>query len=715
MVLALAASGCGATKSDRQSPSPTASPAHVQLTTAPGPGAVQRVTWDLPMGEPVSLDYAKAGYTSVDTVVSNMNDTLLRYEPDWTLTPCIAESWSSPDPRTIVYTIRRDVEFWDGHPLTAQDVVYSLRRHKDEHVGSVWSAFYTTVADIAETGPYEVTVSFKQPDELFNKEMATAAGAVTEETFAEARGDSYGSPSAGVMGSGPYKFVSWQPGSQIVLERNTDYWDTRYEPKVQKVVVRWITDPAALSKALLSGKIDGSYEIPPREIPALSSTSKGKVTYGPGLGVSELLPTSSTGPMADPALRRALSMALDRGAIMEDVYNEAAVPNKTFTPPTAWDPEAPDVYQKAYDALPPVTPNVAAAKKIVDSRKESDRGVTLAVLAGDQKHLELATAVQQAAKRIGLNVEAKELDPADYASAFYLPEHRDDIDLILTLGYLNVPDPLDYLVYWFGPSAFFNWTDYRNATVESKLAAARRTTDAEKRAQLIVAAQKIYTNDAVVIPVCNEDVVLYMNERISGAPASFTFLWQPSFAMIGGAAPSGHISGNVTCVGADSDEGVLVEALRNGHVVASTTTNDKGAYDLALESGTYTVTVRWSRDDLETYSRQYDVTPECDFVKDVTLQVTSPGGGGSPGSSEGPTGGPTGPTGGPTTRPSVAVPNVVAMDLATAQTTLAAHGFQVSVTMKAGTGQPPGTVVDQDPPGDTTAPEGSTVTITVAQ
>ena len=72
----------------------------------------------------------------------------MRFSPTWKLGPGIAESWTNPDPKTLVYTIRQDAKFWDGNPVTADDVVYSLNRNMDPKSGSIWIAFYSNVKSI---------------------------------------------------------------------------------------------------------------------------------------------------------------------------------------------------------------------------------------------------------------------------------------------------------------------------------------------------------------------------------------------------------------------------------------------------------------------------------------------------------------------------------------------------------------------------------------
>ena len=273
--------------------------------------------------------------------------------------------------------------------------------------------------------------------------------------------------------------------------------------------------------------------MPSTSIPELKTASTGKLYFGPGLTVSEMVPTGEPGPMSNPQLRTALMMAIDRTAIVNAVFNGAAVPNKALTPPNAWDPAAIGIYKTAYDALPSLTPDVAGAKTIVAGQSGTTKPIVLALLAGDQTELQLASVVQQAASSIGLHVTLKQMQPLDFSNAFFIPSYRKGIDLMVTFGFLDIPDPLDYLALFYGPQPIFNWINYNNPTVLNSVAAARATFDATKRAQLVTEAQAQYMKDQVVLPIANNDEVLFMNNRITGAPVSFAYIYLPSLAMIG--------------------------------------------------------------------------------------------------------------------------------------------------------------------------------------
>ena len=536
-VLALALGGgllaaCGG--EDEGDEGTDATGVELQTTTPPADGLVDEITWNLGFGEPTTIDPHKAGDYGPCFVASQLHDTLVRYTPDWELGPGIAESWEQVDDLTLVYTIRQDAKFWDGSQVTADDVLFSLERSADWDTGSIWADFFANVESMEKTGPWEVTVRFSVPDELFNKEMATSGGGgIVKKDYVEEVGhEAYGAGTT-VMGSGPYKVVEWRPGDQITLEANPDYWDPNLVPKVAKVNLTFISETSTITSAILSGEIDGSYEVPATSVPALEG-APGTVYFGPSLTAVSVMAAHADGLAGDPDVRKALSMAIDRQSIVDTVFNGHAVINKTLTPPSAWDPEAIDIYEAAYAEIPGDEPDIEGAKALLEGKEGLDQPLVMAMAAGDEPELRVSSIVQQAAKDIGLTIELKPLQAMDMANVFYVPEYREGLDLVMTWGWLDIPDPLDYTVLSVMETSYFNWTGYSNPEMEALLNEARQTFDPATRAGLVVEAQEMYTADTVVIPLVNPHQFLYMSDRISGAPCSFAYMWIPGLAMIGG-------------------------------------------------------------------------------------------------------------------------------------------------------------------------------------
>jgi peptide/nickel transport system substrate-binding protein len=502
-------------------------------TTPAAKGPLSSITWDLPGGEPTTLDYVKSADYSPDIMVSNLCDNLLRLTPTWGVQPGLATSWHYTNATTLVFNIRHGVTFWDGSPLTSADVVYSMLRNLNPNVGAVNGAYYGSVKTITASGPYQVTVAFSKPDELFIKEMATISGSIAEKSYMVKQGAKYGTPAGGVMCTGPYELKQWSAGNDIILQANPHYWDPAYTAKIKTITVKFIANSSTLTSALLSGEVDGAYGVPATSYPELKTASSGNLYFGPSLSITELAPTSSTGPIANVKIREALSLALDRSAIAKVIYGGAATPNLALTPPTAWDPAARAAYSAAYAKLGPSSPDIATATKLVKSVPNHSAPITLALLAGDQTELALATAVQQAASQIGLTVKLDEMQPLAFSNAFFVASYRKGIDLIVDEGYLDVPDPLDYTGLWFPKGALFNYTGYNNALVNRNLAAAQQTFNPGARATLFLAAQAQYMKDKVVIPVVNPAESLFLNKSITGAPASFAYIYEPCLAKLG--------------------------------------------------------------------------------------------------------------------------------------------------------------------------------------
>lgn len=528
-VVVAASSAYGSSRSPRSASSSVG----LVSTTPAAKGPLSAITWDLPGGEPTTLDYAQSADYSPDIVVSNLCDNLLRLTPTWNIQPGIATSWHYTNPTKLVFNIRHGVTFWDGTGLTSADVAYSMLRNLNPNIGAVNGAYYGSVKNITASGPYQVTVNFAKPDELFVKEMATISGSIAEKAFLIKKGKTYGTAAGGVMCTGPYELKQWSPGNDIVLQANSHYWDPTYTAKIKTVTLKFIVNSSTLTSGLLSGEIAGAYGVPATSYPELKSASSGTLYFGPSLSITELAATSTTGPIANVKIRQALSLALDRSAIAKVVYGGAATPNLALTPPTAWDPTATGAYKAAYAKLGPTSPDLKIATALVKSVPNHSAPITLALLAGDQTELALATAVQQAGSAIGLMIKLDEMQPLAFSNAFFVASYRKGIDLIIDDGYLDVPDPLDYTGLWFPKGALFDYTGYNNTLVNTSLAMAQQTFNPAKRAKLFLTAQAQYMKDKIVIPVVNPAEALFLNKSITGAPASFAYIYEPCLAKLG--------------------------------------------------------------------------------------------------------------------------------------------------------------------------------------
>lgn len=542
VVAALALAGCGGGGSSSSSSTTSTSsspfhPAGVSITpTTPAPTkSVSSVTWDEPYGEPPSLDPLKSYGIPENTVLSNVCDALLRTGPNLKLQPGLATSWTHPTPTTWVFHIRSGVRFWDGTPLTTEDVVYSLNRQLDPKLGTFYTAWVADIKSIAQSGPSEVTLRTKVPDVIVAQMMASGLGTVIEKKYAEAKGSSYGTPAGGIMCTGPFELKSWQSGQQIVLSRNPSYWDPTLEPKVGTLTFKFVTDATTLTNALASGAIDGTYEVPIQGIPRLKEA--GNMYYGLSTNQGILQPIQAKGIVTNVKIREALSLAIDRAGIAKTIFQGLAVPSRAAVPPDSFS-YATQQYQDWYEAVPtPPTPDLEAAKKLVREAGSPSTPMTIGIQLGDSQAAAVAGAIQSAAQQIGLNMKVKTLPTAQYVELVFSEKARAGIDW--TTGnnnYIDQAEPLQVLYYWGRSNSPYNLDGFASAEVDHLFAEARAQSDPNRRATVAIEALQKWVVPVNNIPLYVSPQRLFMNRRITGAPASFsTFLYYPWAAELGGA------------------------------------------------------------------------------------------------------------------------------------------------------------------------------------
>jgi peptide/nickel transport system substrate-binding protein len=497
--------------------------------TTPAPsGELAQLKWGL-FYEPSSLDWIYSYNYEENTVVTNVTECLMRLTPQFEIVPSLAESYKLADDLTHVYTIRQGVKFHDGSPMTTADVMYSLKRNQNPN--SYWFFAFTNVKSIDQTGPWEVTVRMKRADVTFPGLMATPAGGVGPQAYIKAKGKNYGTPAAGPVGTGPFKFTSWNQGANIALARHDEYWDTEHAPKTKAVQFSFIPEESTMTTGLLSGEIDGAYHTPYSGLNQLRSTSAGKLYLGKSMLFTVIYIATTTGPMADVNIRRALLMAIDRKALAQTVYNGAATPLPNTQLPLGQWGYARSQAAAAFAKLPQPEVDVEGAKKLA-AKGDTSGTVVIGTRASFQRYINIASIIQDAGKKIGLDIRIKAINPNDYGDLFFSSDARKGIDLFVSENYADIPEPLETLYDTVTPqppdaAVSYNYDNYDNPMVTQDLDKAIGESDDDKRAALIIDAQSVLAKQPANLPLVSPAVPLFLNSRVTGAPASFCYLYYP--------------------------------------------------------------------------------------------------------------------------------------------------------------------------------------------
>ncbi|MEV0165961.1 ABC transporter substrate-binding protein [Nonomuraea fuscirosea] len=495
--------------------------------TARAAGPLDRAVWLLDE-EPGTLDLDSDGGTPNRTVMANVCERLMQTQPDMTVKPWLAERTERPDPKTMVLTLREDATFHDGSPVTADDVVWSLKRHAGE--GMDESDEFEDVESIAKSGEHEVTITFKRPNALFEQAIAGGAGIVLNRKVVQAQGEDFGSPGKEDACGGPYRLKEWKSGSHMTIERYDAYWNKDVKPLTRTVVFQWAQD-TALVNSLVTGAAQGAYLSDTGPAVALQSNQAVSVAYGTTTRVFVLLPTDR-GVMKDPKIRRALSLAVDRAGIAKSGFAGLARPWKVPVGAGAWSYEK-EAFQTAFDELTgaPDTPQVEQAKKLVAEAGSPKEPIVVAT-DGEQSRTVIANAVVDAATKIGLTAQIKTVPSSEFGSFYTDKSLRAQVDLVPDDWYITKSDPIGFYDNGLTGSAN-NWVKYSSPAYDKLVAEALETTDTAARAKHVIELQRMFTADMVWISLVEVPNAVVLGAKVTGPPASQVHMGYPWAADLG--------------------------------------------------------------------------------------------------------------------------------------------------------------------------------------
>ncbi|MEU7839030.1 ABC transporter substrate-binding protein [Nonomuraea sp. NPDC049129] len=376
---------------------------------------IPKLTWAVESG-PRSLDFNHAfdGYSWV--VFSELAEPLVATSPQGKLLPKLAVSWEQPNPNSIVVTLRQGVKFWDGKPLTAEDVVWSLNRTGDPKVASEFAPNWQNVDSVQATSADKITIRLKEPDNTFIYNLRFPV--IYQKEHGIAAGENFGSPTGLIMGTGPYQIKAFSPATGATMTRFAGYWGTR--PLAEQIEVKVISDPDTLRLAIQSGDVAGTFNVPQTNASAWDTMTSASVTYGPSPSVTLLILDPTQAPFNDVHARQAIAYALDRPGIVRAIGHGHGSPANSVSSPFTWQNAASAAEVDTYfSTLPNLTLDLAAAKAEL-AKSATPHGFSVTVLVPSNAFTELSLIMQtlkENVKGLGITIDVKEVPLADWAGS----------------------------------------------------------------------------------------------------------------------------------------------------------------------------------------------------------------------------------------------------------------------------------------------------------
>jgi len=273
-------------------------------------------------GDITHLDPHLATTTTNVTVTFNLFDHLVSRHHDGQLHPALATGWKLVNPTLWEFKLRPGVRFHNGDPLSAADVKFSIERTYDpDFKASMVRTIFTTVDRIETPGELVVDFHTKQPDPLLPARLAFYGGQIMPKKYYAAVGPEQFN--AKPIGSGPVRFVSWVKDDRLVLDAFSDYWGGK--PSFDRVILRPIPETSARIAALLKGEVDIIFYLPPDHADQVAKHPGTKVEDVLFAGLVVLGVNSKRPPLDNPLIKQALSLAIDRDAIVKELWRGRGV------------------------------------------------------------------------------------------------------------------------------------------------------------------------------------------------------------------------------------------------------------------------------------------------------------------------------------------------------------------------------------------------------
>jgi peptide/nickel transport system substrate-binding protein len=395
--------------------------------------------------------------------------------------PDLAASWTfSSDSKSVTFTLRSGVKFDDGSTMTSADVKASLERVLNPKTAAAAASNIATVASIAAPTPQTVVLTLTHPDFSILYGLTT-----TNLSILPAKAIAAGTIASQPDGTGPFKFVSWSPGTSLTLARNPAYWGGA--PSIKQVVFRTIPDEQSIASALQAGTVQMGLLTQPQVVKTLSGTSL-QVDKELDLNYRALMLQDKTGPLANTDARLALQCALNR----TDILANAALGEGKVVGPVPLGPYAPSPTAGTCG-----TQNLAQAKAYLKAAGMSS-GFSFTAITSDAldatSNAQAVTAQSDLAQ-VGIHMTIDNLGENDYIQRWL----KGQFQAAFAENGAN-PDP--YIMYgrYFAPGANLAVpSGFSSPALASLLTNADQNPSASTRAGLYAQISTYLVNHAVWI------------------------------------------------------------------------------------------------------------------------------------------------------------------------------------------------------------------------
>jgi len=453
----------------------------------------------------VSFDVHNHQNNSTHAIHVNVFNSLVKRDQTMNFQPDLATKWEQVDDTTWRFHLREGVTFHNGDPFTAADVKYTLERVAKEQSLLEYTN-YKQIKEVKVVDDLTVDIVTNGPDPILINRISRQGSGILPSKYIEEKG--FDHFLSNPVGTGPYKFLEWKRDDRITFEKYDGYFGDK--PKWDKVVFRTIPEDSTRVAELLTGGVDIATDIAPADWDRVKANENTDIVTGPTQRVMQLVLRMTEGSVtADPRVREAIELAIDKQAIAETILAGAAKPTRAMVTPEAG--ADPDLYGKSlYDPE-------KAKQLLKEAGYENGLELTFSSTNGRYiKDKEIAELIMAMLDEVGIKVKLEVLEWSKFNEKF----KGKKFDELYMLGYGNSMFDASSPLYLNQSERAKGETDFNSPELDELLAQSDVNMDAESRKQQLYKVQQILAKERPRVFLFQTDAIYGVNKRIQFTPRS---------------------------------------------------------------------------------------------------------------------------------------------------------------------------------------------------
>lgn len=429
-------------------------------------------------------------------------ETLVVYDEKSKLVPWLAEKWEYENDVTLVLHIRKGVKFHNGDELKASDVLFSLKRTRDDKTPAAMQVSEIDFDKSKVVDDYTLKLVTRSVYALQLPMLENPlCGIISQRAFTESKGDFFKAP----IGTGPYKVVKFSSGDSLVLEGFKDYW-IKGQPYVKNVIIRYITDASARAIEAESGGADIVYEISANDIDRIRANKNINLVSAMGANTSYLTINQAIKPLDDKRVREAIWYAVDIPKAIKVAYgNFGQVGTGIISP--GIDGRHPDLSR----FFP--KQDIARAKKLLaEAGYPNGFSVSISANSSDQQRKDFCEAIQAQLATVNIKVKIDIMDSTQWSSTLATGAGQ-----LSAYGYTASTGEAGRVLFrWLPDKSEWPIFSWKNQEYYDLIAKALTTVDVQKRNEMYYKGQEMLMENYVALPIWHKELNAALKPEIQG-------------------------------------------------------------------------------------------------------------------------------------------------------------------------------------------------------